>query len=95
VATGPFGVQYANLPVSIDDELLTEIADATGGRYFRATNPAALDSVYEQIDQLEKTSVDVSRYVSYTPRYLPFLLFAALLLASEWLLRASRFGRVP
>ena len=95
VATGPFGVQYANLPVSIDDELLTEIADATGGRYFRATNPEALDSVYQQIDQLEKTSVDVSRYVSYTPRYLPFLLLAALLIAGEWMLRASRFGRVP
>ena len=95
VATGPFGVQYANLPVSIDDELLTEIADATGGRYFRATNPEALDSVYQQIDQLEKTSVDVSRYVSYTPRYLPFLLLAALLIVGEWMLRASRFGRVP
>lgn len=95
VATGPFGVQYANLPVSIDDELLTEIADVTGGRYFRATNTEALDSVYRQIDQLERTSVDVSRYVSYTPRYLPFLFLAALLLLGEWALRASRLGRVP
>lgn len=95
VATGPFGVQYANLPVSIDDELLTEIAEVTDGRYFRATNPEALDSVYQQIDQLEKTTVDVSRYVSYTPRYLPFLVLAALMLAGEWLLRGSRFGRVP
>ncbi len=95
VATGPFGVQYANLPVSIDDELLTEIAETSGGRYFRATNPEALDSVYTQIDQLERSSVEVSRYVSYTPRYLPFLLLAALLLLGEWALRASRFGRVP
>ena len=95
VATGPFGVQYANLPVSIDDELLTEIADITGGRYFRATNPEALDSVYQQIDQLETTSVEVSRYVSYTPHYLPFLALAALLLLAEWSMRASRFGRVP
>ncbi len=95
VATGPFGVQYANVPVSIDDELLTEIADMSGGRYFRATNPEALDSVYRQIDQLEKSSVEVSRYVSYTPHYLPFLLLAALLLLGEWALRASRFGRLP
>lgn len=95
VATGPFGVQYANLPVSIDDELLTQIAETSGGRYFRATNPEALDSVYQQIDQLERSSVEVSRYVSYTPRYLPFLLLATLLLGLEWSLRASRFGRVP
>lgn len=95
VATGPFGVQYANVPVSIDDELLTEIADMSGGRYFRATNPEALDSVYRQIDQLEKSSVEVTRYVSYTPHYLPFLLLASLLLLGEWGLRASRFGRLP
>lgn len=95
VATGPFGVQYATVPVSIDDELLTEIAEMSGGRYFRATNPEALDEVYQQIDELERTEVEVSRYVSYTPHYLPFLLLAGLLLMGEWGLRASRFGRLP
>src|SRR5687768_18436680 len=50
VASGPQGVQYANLPVHIDDALLTQIADATGGRYFRATSAVALDSVYTEID---------------------------------------------
>lgn len=95
VATGPFGVQYANLPVHLDEELLSEIAAVSGGRYFRATHEAALDSIYGQIDRLEKTSVEVSRYVNYTPRYLPFVLFGALLLLAEWTLRASRFGRVP
>ncbi|MHB1170241.1 MAG: VWA domain-containing protein [Longimicrobiales bacterium] len=95
VATGPFGVQYATVPVSIDDELLTEIADMSGGRYFRATNPEALDSVYQQIDQLEKSEVEVSRYMSYTPHYLPFLFLAGMLLMGEWGLRASRFGRLP
>ncbi|HEU5208755.1 MAG TPA: VWA domain-containing protein [Longimicrobiales bacterium] len=95
VATGPFGVQYATVPVSIDDELLTEIADMSGGRYFRATNPEALDSVYQQIDELEKSEVEVSRYMSYTPYYLPFVLLAGMLLMGEWGLRASRFGRLP
>ncbi len=95
VATGPFGVQYATVPVSIDDELLTEIADMSGGRYFRATNPEALDSVYQQIDQLEKSEVEVSRYMSYTPHYLPLLFLAGMLLLGEWGLRASRFGRLP
>jgi len=95
IAAGPFGLQYATLQVHIDEELLTEIADLTGGRYFRATNAAALDSIYQQIDQLEKSTVDVRSYVEYTPHVLPFLLLAGLALAGEWALRASRWGRVP
>lgn len=95
VATGPFGVQYANLPVHIDDELLTRIAELSGGRYFRATTPQALDSVYHQIDRLEKSTVRVNRYTEYTPHHLPLILFASLLLAAEWMLRGSRLGRVP
>ncbi len=89
------GYQYANLPVRIDEDLLREIAALTDGRYFRATNEAALDSIYRQIDELEKTTVEVRRYVEYTPRHLPFLLLGALLLGLEWILLASRWGRVP
>jgi Ca-activated chloride channel family protein len=95
IATGPFGLQYATLPVHIDEELLREMAQLTGGRYFRATNEAALDSIYQQIDRLEKTTVEVRRYREYTPRYLPFVLLAGLALLAEWALRASRWGRVP
>jgi Ca-activated chloride channel family protein len=89
------GYQYANLPVHIDEELLTEVADITGGRYFRATNEAALDSIYRQIDQLEKTTVEMRHYVEYTPHYLPFVLLGAVFLVGEWLLLATRWGRVP
>ena len=89
------GYQYANIPVHIDEELLTEIAGLTGGQYFRATNEQALDSIYGRIDELEKSSVEVRRYMDYTPRYLPFLLLGLLLLAVEWAVRASRLGRVP
>ena len=95
IATGPFGVQYANLPVSIDEKLLREIAVTTGGRYYRATNESALDSVYREIDALEKSTVQVRRYVNYTPHYLPLLALAMILLLTEWTLRASRWGRVP
>jgi Ca-activated chloride channel family protein len=95
VASGPFGVQYANLPVHIDDALLDQIAQTTGGRYFRATTPQALDSVYSAIDKLEKSRVNVRRYTEYTPQRLPLILLASLLLLGEWLLRASRWGRVP
>lgn len=89
------GYQYAMLPVHLDEDLLREVADLSGGHYFRATNAAALDSIYDQIDELEKSSVEVRRYVEHTPRHLPFLLFAALLLSGEWALRASRWGRLP
>ena len=95
VATTPFGLQYATLPVHIDEELLSEIASTTGGLYFRATNEAALDSIYAQIDQLEKSDVEIRRYVDYTSRFLPFLVLAVLALLSEWALRASRWGTVP
>lgn len=95
VSSGPFGIQYANLPVHIDEELLTEIASLSGGRYFRATNEAALDSIYHEIDRLETTTVQVRRYVNYTPHHLPFLLLAVLMLGAEWSVRSSRWGRVP
>lgn len=96
IARGMFGgYQYANLPVHIDEDLLTEIASITGGQYFRATNEAALDSIYGRIDELEKTQVEVRTYTNYTPRHLPFLLLAAFFLAGEWGLLASRWGRVP
>lgn len=95
IATGPFGVQYANLPVHIDEDLLREIAATSGGQYFRATNEEALDSIYGRIDQLERTDVEVRRYVNYTPHYLPLIAFAMLALMTEWSLRASRFGRLP
>ena len=95
VGVGPFGVQYANLPVHIDEGLLREIASLSGARYFRATNRQALDSIYDQIDRLERSTVEVSRYVNYTPRTLPFILLGALALLAEWTLRASRLGRVP
>ena len=95
VASGPFGVQYANLPVHIDDALLTSIAESTGGHYYRATSANALDSVYKQIDQLEKSKVNVRRYTEYTPQHLPLVLLAVMLLLVEWLFRASRWGRVP
>jgi Ca-activated chloride channel family protein len=95
VARSLFGYEYANLPVHIDETLLRNIASMTGGRYFRAQTGQALDSIYKQIDTLEKTPVQVHRYVEYTPHYMPLLQAAALLLVLEWLLLSSRWGRVP
>jgi Ca-activated chloride channel family protein len=95
VARSLFGYEYANLPVHIDEKLMREIAALGGGQYFRATSAEALDSVYKSIDALEKSQVRVHRYVDYTPRYLPFVVAGIVLLLLEWLIRASRWGRVP
>ena len=89
------GYQYANLPVHIDEALLGEIARIGRGRYFRATNERGLDSIYHQIDRMERTRVEARRYIDYTPHYLPLVLAGSLLLLLEWALRASRWGRVP
>jgi Ca-activated chloride channel homolog len=83
------------LPVHIDEALLKQIADMTGGRYFRAQTREALENIYSQINRLEKTKVNVKRYMDYTPWHLPFVLIAAALIVAEWLIRASRWGRVP
>lgn len=95
VARGPFGVQYATLPVHIDETLLTQIAQMSGGRYFRAQTREALAQIFADIDKLEKTTVKVRRYVDYTPRHLPLILLVIGLLIGEWFLRSSKFGRVP
>jgi Ca-activated chloride channel homolog len=96
IARGLFGgYQYANVPVSIDEELLQEIADMTGGVYYRATDEGALGRVYRAIDELEKSEVEVTTYTRHTPHHLPLVLLTAVLLVAEWGLLSSRWGRVP
>jgi Ca-activated chloride channel homolog len=66
VGRGLFGLRYEMQRVEIDDALLTDIANATGGRYFRARDPAALQRITEQIDALERSPVRSRTYVRYT-----------------------------
>jgi len=87
----PAGIQYQQVPVTIDEGVLKEIAKVTGGQYFRATNNAALKKIYEQIDQLEKAKVAVTQYNKKTERFLPFALIAMVLLLTEFLLRNTIF----
>jgi Ca-activated chloride channel homolog len=95
IARTPTGLRYGYMPVSIDEDLLTDIANTTGGRYFRATDASALRRIWNEIDRLTRTKVEVRRYVRYTERYLPFLLAGAALVLLEWCFRATRWGRVP
>lgn len=87
----PFGVEYQQVPVTIDEGVLKEIAKTTGGQYFRATNNAKLKQIYQQIDQLEKAKIAVTQYHKKTERFLPFVLIAMVLLLLEFLLRNTIF----
>lgn len=89
LANGQF--QYGNVAVEIDEALLQEIAQTTGGRYFRATNNEKLEEIYEEIDSLEKSEVEEFRFYNYDEKYRPFLMFAGLLLLIELLLRYTIF----
>ncbi|HET8656532.1 MAG TPA: VWA domain-containing protein [Longimicrobiaceae bacterium] len=95
VERGPNGLRYAQLPVGLDEQLLRSIARTTGGRYFRATDPATLRQIYAEIGRLVKSPVETRRRVLYTEWYLPVLALAAAALVLEWLLRGSRWGVVP
>ncbi|MDQ3522308.1 MAG: VWA domain-containing protein [Gemmatimonadota bacterium] len=95
IARGPTGLVYGMLPVSIDEPLLTEIARITGGRYYRATDAQALSQIFAEIDRLVRTPVEVQRYVEYAEYHLPLILLGAALLVAEWLVRGSRWSRVP
>ncbi|MBT8495499.1 MAG: VWA domain-containing protein [Deltaproteobacteria bacterium] len=83
------------VPVEIDEQTLEDIADKTGGQYFRATDAAALREVYQQIDRLERTDLEEERYRRYRERFQLFIAAGVLLLLLAWLLRASVFRRVP
>jgi len=79
----------------IDEELLRRIADETGGKYFRARDKEGLKSTYRQIDQMEKSKVEIRSFKQYEELYLPFVLAALGLLFLEICLRLTVFRRFP
>ncbi len=83
--------RYGRQQVEIDEELLKEIADVTGGKYFRATNNKKLAEIYKEINKLEKTEVEEKKYYNYEEKYRPLILLAGLLLLIEILLRNTIF----
>ena len=99
-------IRTHRVSVSIDEETLTEMADMTGGRYFRATDTEGLKQIYEEIDRLERTTTEQRRYKLYRDlavrpmnivgfEFPPLLLVALLLLAVEQLLTHTRFRTLP
>ena len=89
------GVQYVNVPVEIDTKTLSEIASITEGDFYRATNTNELRKIYKEIDQLEKSKLNVKTFSKRYEAYQPFALVAVLALLLEILLRVTIFRRIP
>ena len=89
------GVQYVNMPVEIDTKMLADIAAATEGDFYRATNTAELKNIYKEIDRLEKSKLNVKKFSKRYEAYQPFALAAAISLMIEILLRIIVFRRIP
>lgn len=79
----------------LDEQLLQNMADQTGGRYFRARDRESLQQIYNQIDQLEKSKVELTSYKRFEERFLPFALAALAFLFIEILLRYTVFRKIP
>lgn len=83
--------QYGRVQVEIDEELLKEIADATGGKYFRATNNKKLAEIYNEINKLETTEIEERKYYNYEEKYRSLVVFALLLLLIQFVLKHTIF----
>lgn len=83
----PFGIEYRDMPVEIDEELCKQISAMTGGKYYRATDIESMQAVYEEIDRLERTLIEVDVFRYRNEAFFPFAFLGILLLAFEWLLR--------
>jgi len=91
----PMGMQYQQMQSEFDEKSLQEISAMTGGQYFRATDNSKLRSIYQEIDQLEKTKISVREYSKKNEQFFVFALLAFLLMLSEVLLRNTVLRRIP
>ncbi len=91
----PFGTQYQNVPVQIDEELMKKISEITGGKYFRATDNKKLKAIFQEIDKLEKTKIEVTEFRRKSEKFTTAALFAGLFLLLELLFRYTIFRINP
>jgi Ca-activated chloride channel family protein len=89
------GRVYATMQVDVDEETLQEIATLTGGRFFRATNSESLAAIWEEIDQLERTEIEVENFTQYAERFPLALGLGFLLLLTELGLSQTVLRRLP
>lgn len=91
----PIGIQYQQMESEFDEKSLQDIAELTGGQYFRATDNSKLRKIYQEIDQLEKTKISVREYSKKNEEFFLFSLLAFLFLISEIILRNTVLRKIP
>ena len=91
----PLGIVMQSQKVSIDEDLLKNIAKQTGGQYFRATDNQSLRKIYGQIDQMEKSKVQITTFHHYTEKFYPFVFAALALLLLEVIFKFTFFKKFP
>lgn len=91
----PFGIQYQDVEVKIDEKTLQNIAAITEGKYFRATNNRKLKAIYKEIDALEKSKIEVVEFHKRKEEYLPFALTSLFCLMIGFLLQITYLKQIP
>ncbi len=91
----PFGIRMQNMPVDIDENVLTDIANLTGGKYFRAVDNESLREIYHEIDQMERYLISVQNVSRKQELFLPFALLALALTFVELILRRTWLRTIP
>lgn len=91
----PFGIQYQEVEVKIDEKTLQDIATLTDGKYFRATNNNSLKEIYKDIDALEKSKIEVTEFHKRSEEFLPFALWALGLLFLGFILQITYLKQIP
>lgn len=90
-----FGVRYVKQQSEIDEETLRQIADISGGKFYRATDETTLEQIYGQISQLEKTKIEVHKFYRYSELFARFLIAGVVLLLGELILSKTVLGGLP
>lgn len=91
----PYGIQLRDMEVKIDEQTLQEISSITGGRYFRATSNTKLEEIYQEIDQLEKSKIEVREFSRKSEEFLPFALAGIAFLVLSLILKNTVFRSIP
>ena len=90
----PFGIQYQDVEVKIDEKTLQDVATITDGKYFRATNNTSLKKIYDDIDKLEKSKIEVTEFHKRNEEYLLFAISSLILLISAFILETFYFKKI-
>ena len=91
----PFGIRYQQVDVQIDEALMQQVAQLTGGEYFRATDNKTLEEIYQKIDSLEKSKISVDEYLHKSEEYLLWGVLALACCALEFLFRSLSLRLLP